>query len=170
MTIARIIKDVLPDRTVASSTAFFALAAETSVETSAETSETRRALASLRTCSVRSLVQPSLAARLLIPVWLMLYWRPISTNESWPARYSRSTASQSINLASGGEQRPKRRKSRVVRLPRPRPSITQRFHTACKNFETGPQKPGKPPSRNISAHHFALESFTSPSCSIHVAL
>ena len=25
-------------------------------------------------------------------------------------------------------------------------------------------------SRNISAHHFALESFTSPSCSIHVAL
>src|SRR5208283_4236213 len=124
MTIARIIKDVLPDRTVASSTAFFALAAETSVETSAETSETRRALASLRTCSVRSLVQPSLAARLLIPVWLMLYWRPISTNESWPARYSRSTASQSINLASGGEQRPNDEnlvsfasRDRALRLP-----------------------------------------------------
>jgi hypothetical protein len=46
-------------------------------------------------------------------VWLRPRWRPISTTVSWPARYSRSIASQSTLLRSviswsldGGAARP----------------------------------------------------------------
>jgi len=83
------------DRTT-STTRVAAASMVSRAEASETPSETSLAETASLTLADRSRVHPSRLARLLIAVWEMPWRRPISDTDNWPARYSRSIASQSV--------------------------------------------------------------------------